>query len=209
MKLLHQIGTIMLLGMKLQVYFLLKTLMGGIVLGIFPAFFGSFRIITKCITERDVEHMYLLKELKQFNKKEFIKTNLLGYIFLIWTYILMVNIWVSQYFFEVRIFNWFTIGFLILTASIALYVVALFTKYELPIKQYILQGFLCSIIGILETVAIVLGIGIATGLAIAVPLIGFSMGIPLLILPHALFSRVVITRLERVFYKMVGQEEQK
>jgi len=80
-KLIYQVGSLLLLGLKLQIYFLLKTLMGGIVLGVFPALFGVFRIITTCINERDIHHAYLGKELKKFDKKEFIKMNLLGYLF--------------------------------------------------------------------------------------------------------------------------------
>lgn len=201
MKILQQIGTLLLLGLNLQSYFVLKTLMGGVILGVFPAIFGMFRVITMCLNERDIHHFYLFKELKKFDKKEFIKMNIIGYLFLIVIYILLLNLWVARYFLGLPIFQiltWFLIG---LTTSIFLYTIALFNKYELPIRQYIFQGFLSSIVGILETVAIALGMGIVIGIALVIPSISFFLGLPLLMLPHAWFSQAVVARLERVFYK--------
>ena len=207
MKVIYQLGSLLLLGLKLQLYFLLKSLMGGIVLGIFPAFFGTFRIIWECIRERDIHHVYLVKELKKFSKQEFIKMNLLGYLLAFFIYILVLNMQISRHFLQVRILHWFILFVLILTVSVALYVVALFTKYDLPIGQYILQGFLCSIVGIFETIAIILGIGIAIGLGFVIPPISFFLWIPLLILPHAWFSQAAVARFERVFYKVQESEE--
>jgi len=209
MKLVYQLGSMLLLGLKLQIYFLLKTLMGGIVFGIFPAFFGVFRIITECINERDIHHVYLGKELKKFDKKEFVKMNILGYLLLACMYILTLNLWVVQNYLQVGIFRWFTVFLLIVVASVTIYVIALFTKYDLPIRQYILQGFLCSIVGILETIAIALGIGLSIGIALVVPSISSFLGIPLLILPHAFFSQAAVARFERVFYKFKEDEELK
>lgn len=202
MRIMYQVGSLLLLGLKLQVYFLLKTLMGGVVFGVFPAFFGVFRIITICIAERDIYHVYLGKELKKFDKKEFIKTNCLGYIFAFCMYLLLLNLWVVQNYLQVRIFHFFTLFLIALSVSVFLYVVALFTKYELPIRQYFFQGFLCSIIGILETIAIALGFSIAIGLAYVLPVVGFFLGIPFLMFPHAWFSRSAVARFERVFYKI-------
>ena len=175
--------------------------MGGIVLGVFPALFGVFRIITTCINERDIHHAYLGKELKKFDKKEFIKMNLLGYLFTFCIYILSLNLWVAQNFLQVRIFYFFTLFLIILVISIFLYVIALFIKYELPIRQYIIQGFLCSIVGFLETIAIALGIGLSIGIALVIPSISFFVGIPLMVLPHAFFSQAAIARFEKIFYK--------
>jgi len=207
MKIMYTIGSLLLLGLKLQVYFLLKTLMGGIVLGIFPAFFGMFRILWRCIDEKDVHHVYLKKELKKFDKKEFIKMNIIGYIFAVFIYILVLNMYISRYFIQVNILHWFILLILILIISMGLYAVALFTKYDLPISQYIFQGFLCSIVGIFETIAIFLGFGIAIGISLAVPPIGFFLGIPLIILPHAWFSQATVARFERVFYKVQEDED--
>lgn len=201
MKAIYQVGSLLLLGLKLQIYFLLKTCMGGIVLGIFPAFFETFRILRQCMNERDIHHVYLIKELKKFDKKEFVKMNILGYLFTFFIYLQVLNLQISRYIIQIRLLHWFILFVLILTTSMWLYVVALFTKYDLPIRQYVLQGFLCSIVGILETIAIILGIGIVMGLGLMVPSVGFFLGIPLLMVPHAWFSQAVIVRLERVFYK--------
>lgn len=201
MKTIYTIGSLLLLGLKLQVYFLIKTLMGGIVLGIFPAFFGTFRILWECMSEQDIHHVYLKKELKKFDKKEFIKVNIIGYIFAVIIYILVLNMQISRYFIQINILHWFILFVLILIISIAIYVIALFTKYDLPIRQYIFQGFLCSIVGIFETIAIFLGFGLAIGIGFVIPPISFFIGIPLVILPHAWFSRAAVARFERVFYK--------
>jgi len=159
------------------------------------------------MNEKDIHHVYLGRELKKFDKSEFIKMNLLGYLFALVIYILTLNLQISRHYIQVRVLHWFILFILILIISMALYATALFTKYELPIQQYIIQGFLCSILGIFETIAIALGVGIAIGIGSMIPPISFFVGIPLVIFPHAWFSRATVARLERVFYKAQKNEE--
>ena len=207
MKWIYRIGSIMLLGIKLQFYFMIKTLMGGIIFGIFPAYFGVFKIINTCINERDYDHVYIFNELKKFDKQEFIKMNKIGYLFAIAIYLLVLNIDISRNFVHIRVLHWFILFILLLVISIFLYVTALFTKYDLPIKQYLIQGFLCSIIGILETIAIALGFSIAFGIAYVVPFLAVFLGIPMFMFAHAWFSRHTIARLENRFYKVKEEME--
>jgi len=201
MKLLYQVGSLLMLGLKLQVYFIIKMLMGGIVLGVFPAFFGTFRIINECMNEKDIHHVYLKKELKKFDKQEFIKINKLGYLLVFLIYIVVLNLLISRQHLQIGVLHWFIMFILALVLSISLHAVAIFTKYDLPIRQYLIQGLLCSIIGIFETIAIAIGIGLAIGLGLVIPPISFFLGIPLIIFPHAWFTRASIARLERVFYE--------
>ena len=197
MKMLEKIGNLLLLGLKLQTYFLIRTLRGGIILGIFPAFFDLFRIIGDCAKQQNADTFSLSQGFKRFERNDFRQTNLLGFLFLGICYILSLNLWVSRHYFPSGLFRIFTWALLAAVVSIALYVVPLYLKYELPLNQYIHQAFLCGVVGIFETVAIALGTGLALGLALRVPFIGLAMGIPLLILPHAWFSRAAVERFEK------------
>ena len=182
--------------------------MGGVVFGVFPALFGVFKIITTCMNEKDIHHVYLQKELKTFDKQEFMKMNLIGYLLACLIYILVVNLQISRYYVQIRALHWFILFVLMLTISIALYIVALFTKYDLPLRQYFIQSFLCSIIGIFETIAIAIGVSLAIGVGLVIPPVSFFLGIPLIIFPHAWFSRATIARLEKIFYKRKDDEEE-
>ena len=87
-----------------------------------------------------------------------------------------------------------------------LFVVALYNKYELPVSQYLFQAFLGSIVNILESIAIIIGLGVATGLAMLIPPLGFFAGVSLFMFPHVWFARRGIERFERLFY-MTGKRE--
>jgi len=201
MKYLYLIGSLLVLGIKIQLYFLLRTFKGGIIFGIFPAVFGCFRIATKCINDKDISHVYLKAELEKENKEENVKINILGYIFAFAFAVVAVNMQISRELIQINVLHWFLLAIALIIISMWIYVIALFTKYELPIKQYILQSFLCSITGIVETIAIFLAIGIATALGLTVPPLSFFLGAGMVVLPHAWFARNAIARFERVFYK--------
>ena len=203
----YGIGSLLLFGLELQIYFIAKLLKGAVVLGFFPALVGSLRILRKVMEEKDVSDFSLLKELKKSDKKEFLISNQLGWAFAVLLGIQAFNLQFSQHYFNIRAFQVFTVVLLALAAMVALYIFPLVSKYDLTFKQYVLQAFLCSVVGILETLAIFIGMSLAMGLGIIFPPIGFFTGISLMLAPYAWFSIAVMRRFENLFYKVQGHEE--
>ncbi|MCL1950572.1 MAG: DUF624 domain-containing protein [Turicibacter sp.] len=201
MKAIYKLGTLMMHGLNLQFYFLVKLLQGGIVLGFFPAILSVYRLIQRALVEDAPPAFKFREAANKFDKREFLVMNVLGFGFTVVFLLLWLNLRISA---EV-IRNWFFHGLTLLIMAIListfLHMIPVIGKYELPIRQYILQGFLCSIVGFFETLAIIVGMAFAAGIGLLVPPVGFFMGVPLIIFPHVWFSRHSIRRLESIFYK--------
>lgn len=207
MKYLQIFGNLLIFGLKFQAYFFLRVLKGGIIFGIFPAMFGSYKLLTKCLNDKDMSHVSIKQALSDETKSELIKMNILGYGFAFVFYLLGVNLLISRTFIGIDALHWFLIAVIVLMVSLWIYVVVLFTKYELPLRQYILQSFLCSVLGIIETIGIVVTFGFATALVVTIPPLGVFFGVVLITLPHAWFGRTALRRFERVVYQHKTQEE--
>jgi len=199
MKWVYAIGTFMVFGLKLQGYFLIKTLMGGIVFGFFPSLLELYRLMQAVLEKRDLDAAPLT--LKRGNKREFWLANGFGYLFLVVFTLLLWNHQVARNYLFSPAFYFFNLAVMALALGTGLYLIPLIAKYELPARQYLFQAFLCGALGIFESVAIVLGVALLGAVGFIVPPIGFFLGIPLLMLPYVWFSLPALARFERVIYK--------
>jgi len=205
-KFIQKVGSFLLAGIKLQIYFFLTSLKGGIVLGVFPALLGVFKILQRCLVERDFDHIFLGVELKKWDKSEFWHINALGWLFLALLFVLSFNLRFAEEIIHNGLFHVFTLVVLIIHLIISFNVFALFAKYRLPFKQYLLQGFLCALFGLPETIAFVFGMSLAFGLSLTIPPLGFFLGIPFMMLPYAWFTLTSVKRFELKFYQKDRQE---
>jgi len=197
---IYKIGNLFILGMKLQGYFLWKLISGGIILGIFPALLGLYRLIYQYINDKNNRDIKILTEMRKSNKKEFWQINGLGFLFLIGSGILFINLNISRQYFQNGLYHLFLLMFLGLYLGASHFVIPIFAKYELPLKQYIYQAFLFFLINILETIAIILGVTLSLMICFLVPIVGFLTGIPLILTPYVWFSKAAVEKAEIVFY---------
>lgn len=196
--------------MKVQLYFLFRILLGGVIFGIFPAFLFLYRVIHSCFDERSISHIDLRKEVMRLDKKEIIKINFIGYICFFLLLILILNTQISRVFIGSLQLNIVTLVLIISVIMTGLHVLPILAKYDLPIRQYFLQAFLLSIISIFDTLAMVIGMSLAFAIGVVIPPLGFFAGFPLLFIPYVWFSRSSIARLEAVLYKKqdyIGKDE--
>lgn len=198
---LYDVGNLIVFGIKIQLYFLLRILLGGIIFGIFPAFLFLYRVIHSCFDERSISHIDLSKEIKRVEKKEMVKINIIGYVCSLLLYILTLNIQISRLFIGSRQLNIVTLVLIVSVIATSLHALPILSKYELPVRQYFLQAFLLSVISIFDTLAMVIGMFLAFALGLIIPPLGLFAGFPLLFIPYVWFSRSSIVRLEAVLYK--------
>jgi len=205
---IYTIGAIVIFGMKLQLYFLQRVLKGGIIFGIFPGILVLYRVISLCLEAQTIDDITPSIEMKKLTKKEMIQVNMLGYMILGLSFILLLNRQFSIHFIRSPLLHYFILFVLLLTLATGLYMIPLLAKYELPMKQYILQSFLLCCISIFDIVAILLGTIFALIVAVIFPPIAFFTGIPLVMLPYVWFSRMSIRRLEVVIYKQKNEKKE-
>lgn len=194
------IGSLIVYGGKLQVYFLWKVISGGIILGIFPGLLGVYRFLCESITKRSIPDMHLLDEMKKFNKNEFLKINLLGYLSLLGSLILALNLNISKYYIQSWPLHIMLILLAILFFGTSLYIIPIFARYELSFQHYITQSFLFFLLNILEGIAGLMGVFVIAIVCLFVPALAVFAGIPFLLLPYAWFSMVAVKKVEARFY---------
>lgn len=207
MRKIYGLGSLLLFGVQVQAYFLVTLLKGAVVFGFFPAMVGTLRILRKAMEQKDLGGLSLSEAIREFDKKEWVSSNLIGWPALLLCYLFSVNLWISQQYLQVGVFHIFNIVLLAVVGSVLLHALSLMAKYDLPVKQYVIQGFLCGIIGFFDTLAALIGMALAFAVGIVIPPIGFFMGTALILAPYAWFGNSTLARLERVFYSKVKPHE--
>lgn len=116
-------------------------LLGLGVLGIFPATQALFAVIRKWLMNKDVK---LVKDFYYFYRKDFWKSNALGYIFLVIAAILWIDF---RYFMSITDFMMFVLGHVMLllfvfTLLSLLIVFTIYSHFQLTFYQYVKYALL-------------------------------------------------------------------
>lgn len=184
----------------LNILWMFFTVLGLIVFGLFPATAATFAVVRRwVIGETDIP---VFKTFWKVYKKEFFKSNLLGYILLVIGLILYIDI---------RIFNTSSnsfvnllaipaVGMMIILILTSLYVFPTFVHYEIKLIQVFKNAFLIMAINPLPTITMLIGL---TGVGfVFMKLQGF---IP--IFSGSIMTFVITMPAVRAFQKMESKKE--
>lgn len=142
----------------LNVLWMSFTILGVVVVGLFPSTTATFSVVRKwVIGETDIP---VFKTFWDSYKKSLLKSNLLGYMLLLFSLILYIDI---------RIFNESsnsfvnllaipTIGITIVFILTTFYIFPTFVHYEIKLIQVIKNSFLIMIINPFQTAIMIVGI---------------------------------------------------
>lgn len=124
---------------------ILFTLVGGIIIGVFPATIAMFSVARKWLMgETDVP---VFRTFKQTYKSDFIKGNLLGYLALMLGAVFFFNIKFYQSFEGISFLLNYVFVFLFLSfGSALLYLFPVFVHFKLSIFQYIKHAYMMILI---------------------------------------------------------------
>ncbi|MCI1686814.1 DUF624 domain-containing protein [Schleiferilactobacillus harbinensis] len=198
-KLALKAGQTLLLGIKLQFLFLLFTLAGGIVLGIFPALAASAKIILRRIVEpadatdsmfgdRRNTFAALYQEFRQFYRQSFWEFNGIGFIGAAAVGVLLVDLAVNKAWLHSPMIQYGLIVLLIMAMLYWLYAFTIYARYSLRFWQYFRQTLIISVAKISNTLAIIISSILATGLLVIFPMLTFVALVPLYLTPVVWFS---------------------
>ena len=196
----YTVGDWMILGLKLQIYVILRTLRGGVVWGLFPAMLGTFRTVQRCLSERHTQ-VTIQEMITRESISEVKLMNQLGYLFGPVLVVLFINYEIARLLPDMWLLQAFLSVVMAFVASMWLSAIMLVNKYELPLGQTIYQSFLASVLGVVESIAIGLAMFLMMVTGVAIPPVSFFMGAAALSLPHVWFSRSALARFERVVYQ--------
>ncbi|WP_223591941.1 YesL family protein [Neobacillus bataviensis] len=145
---------IMLLA-YLNILWILFTLLGAVVFGIFPATAAMFAVIRKwLISKHDVP---VLKTFWTYYRGEFLKTNQLGLMFFVTGLILYLDFKIIDFQNEF-IHKIFLIVLFLFTSVYAvtfIYIFPVFVQYDLKLLQYVKNAFLIGIANPIRTAMMV------------------------------------------------------
>ncbi|MCI1686808.1 YesL family protein [Schleiferilactobacillus harbinensis] len=198
-KLSLKTGQALLLGIKLQALFILFTLLGGVVLGVFPALATCTKIILRRLTHKadTTDSMFgdqrntfpaLYHEFWQFYRQSFWEINGIGYIGALAIAVLVADLIVNQNVIHSPIVQYGLIVLLIMVFTYWLYVFTIYARYALHFWQYFRQALVISVAKFSNTLAIIMGSILATVVLVVFPALTFVALVPLYLTPMIWFS---------------------
>lgn len=170
----------------LQVYFILYSLRGGVILGVFPSFLSLVRVIsTFFYDDSPDEPTYVFKK----TYKEVFKTaNIVG-----WIFVSFVGLLIFDYNFNKQVLG----NSMLRVVLIVLLIFALITlshlpivvlRMELSIKDYFKQGLILALSSPFEMLSIILALVLIEYIFMKIPLLILALGGPILAMPFAWFA---------------------
>lgn len=143
----------------LNILWVAFTFVGLIVFGLVPSTVAMFAVVRKWVQKEDVS---IWEVFWKSYKKEFVKANILGIIFFVIGYLLIVEFQIlraqeaAQYF----IASYFVIALFVLYFMVLTYFFPIFVHFQLRLREYLKWPFIIGISHPLLTVFLLVGVSI-------------------------------------------------
>ncbi|MED1602752.1 YesL family protein [Alkalihalophilus marmarensis] len=179
----------------INLLWILFTLAGGIILGLFPATVAMFSLVRQWLTGNSDQPVF--SSFWQYYKNEFLKSNRLGIVVYLLSAVFLFNL----FFLQANIGELFIWTSAPLLAGLLLFVIWLFylfptyVHYNLKVSQLFKNSFLTMLVSPLHTLIIFISLGASYFIYTVIPALGLVFGasfysfITLWIVMHA-FSRI-------------------
>lgn len=191
----YVLGQTIIDGLHLQLLFLLYTLRGGIILGLFPALASVFQVIYLFLV-RGKDSVKVKESFQQFYKQYFKMSNYLGYTLAAIGLFLAFDLRVSKTFIQSAIVHYGLIVLLVLFLGACLFVYPVLCRYELTYKQYLRQAVGLFFTNIIESIAMLFGTFLVLSIYVAFPILLVIAGVPLFIFPSIWFGLQAMKKME-------------
>lgn len=171
----------------LQLFWVLHSLKGFIVFGVFPANASVTRVMYRWFDEKG-ESFSIKEEFSQAYKAYFKRSNQIGYMMLLAFAIVYIDLRVSNVFIQSIILHTLILflGFLVL--CVGLYTYTIMIRYNFSLKNTLKQSFFIALSVPLFTLSAVVGLIIVITLMRNYLFLLFFFGIPLFFLPIVWFT---------------------
>lgn len=191
----YVLGQTIIDGLHLQLLFLLYTLRGGIILGLFPALASVFQVIYLFLV-RGKDSVKVKESFQQFYKQYFKMSNYLGYTLAAIGLFLAFDLRVSKTFIQSAVIHYGLIVLLVLFLGACLFVYPVLCRYELTYRQYLRQAVGLFFTNIIESIAMLFGTFLVLSIYVAFPILLVIAGVPLFIFPSIWFGLQAMKKME-------------
>ncbi|WP_407272014.1 YesL family protein [Radiobacillus sp. PE A8.2] len=181
------------------------TLIGLVLFGFFPATTAMFALIRKWLMGE--EDLPVFKTFWSYYKKEFKKSNKLGFVVVIIGLILYVDLQIIPTgSLPFVILKWLLMALLVVFLIMLIYMFPIYVHFDFPFAQYIKYPILMSIVAPLQTVLLLISSYLVYLIMMTVPgLIPFFGGSALCFV----WTWIILNYLHRVQQKQFEKEEEK
>lgn len=181
------IGNYIFLFFQLQLYWVLFSLRGLIVGGIFPALSGVVNILYLLFQEEDVfDNVW--QTFKETYRENFKEANIVGYICTIALGVLYVDFRVNEAFLQSLILQFLLIVLTLIVVLTIQYTFTVLVRYEFNVKNIFKQAFFVSLSAPVSSIASLLGLVVMIWILQSIPLLSLFFGVPLIMLPIVWFT---------------------
>lgn len=190
--------------MFLHLLWIVFSLLGLVVFGIFPATAALFSIIHRWFVD-DYE-VPIFRNFWVTYKKQFFKANGLGMILTVIGFFLYWDIKISQHLIQSFYFHAVLLAVFFVFFVVVLYFFTILDRYELKFFQYFKQTFLIAIARPLESIAMVVSLILLSYVFYYVPVLFFFAGAGITACPLVWFAYRACVQIEEKKLEVEGNE---
>lgn len=181
--------------MLLQLLWIVFTIVGFGIFGIFPATAAVYQVVYKWITKHTDISIY--QTFISYYKEYFKRSNIVGLITLGILLFLYLDLRISLIYIRSFIFHYFILLILFIVIIISLYLYTIQSRYSLNISNTFKQSFLIAFTSPLETLAMIVCVALVSMLLWQLPFLAILVGVPLLIAPLVWFTYQACIKIEK------------
>lgn len=181
----------------LQLFFVLFSLKGGIILGFFPSLAAVFKIIIKWFVDKD--ESFKLFEIFNRTWSQFFKVaNLVGAtLFGIFGF-LFIDLRINETYIQSPVLHTLLLIVILIGAFMTIFSFTIMIGHDLSYKAVMKQSFFISLSVPIYTTAAIIGLLVAFELLRQVVFVALFAGIPLLVLPVAWFTFTGLQKIDEL-----------
>jgi uncharacterized membrane protein YesL len=191
----YSLGTILIFLIKLNFFWFLFSLRGGIILGVFPATSSVINLLIHSFETREIP-TELYNSFKLNYVTTFKEINLLGYSYLFALVIFYIDVRIAGQILNNPFIHGFLLSLLFLFFLTGLHLFPCFTRYDLSFFNYFKQSFFIMISNIIETIAIIIGLLLTIVITTFLPILVVVSIISFSLLPISWFSLQAMKKIE-------------
>lgn len=178
----------------LQILWILYSLKGFIILGVFPATVSIVNIYYKWL--QGDRNLSIIHEFKEGYKVNFKQANQIGYLYALIFGLLYIDLRVSVVYIQSIILHTVLLLLTLLTAIVCIYSLIITVRYNFSLKDTLKQSFFVSLSVPIYTIATLIGIILVSSLMYNFIFLFLFFGIPLFLIPIVWFTYTGLQKAE-------------
>lgn len=172
---------------SLQLLWLVYSLKGLMIGGVFPATASTVSILYRWFDEKEA-NFSIQEEFKNTYRTEFKIANAIGYISLMIAGILYVDLRVSNVFIQSIFLHTALLFFSAMVLSVGLYLFTVLRRYDFSVKDVFKQSFFVALSVPIYTIAAVIALILSVSLLINFSFLLVFFGVPIILAPVVWFT---------------------